>query len=101
MTKKTRDLKDFCAQFDRKEQTRTRLRNALADLRKQGPEEWLESRAFLSAAKVGCNVIPDYYEEFAAHIVRVPSLNRGTSKTIWFGCPKAAAKARASVTRAL
>jgi hypothetical protein len=95
-TKNSRDLKSFTAQFDRKEQVYERAHAALAELRKQGMEAWAESREFHAMAKVGTKDAPLLLEMFAAHIVRVPSMNRGVAKVVWFADVKVAAKARAS-----
>lgn len=97
MSKKTRDsrnLKSFRAEFDRKEQIRKRLKEALAALLKMGKEEWRSERELVGMARVSTKDIPEFREEFAKHTVSVPSLHHGTDKTIWFADPKVAAKVR-------
>lgn len=94
MSKKSRDLTAFKNQFDKKLQIRQRLTAAIAALRKLGKEEWRSERELVDMAHVGCQDIGEFRKEFAAHIVTVPSNNRGSNKTIWFADPKVAAKVR-------
>lgn len=94
MPKKTRNLKDFSAQFDKKEQIRKRLKDALAALRKLGKEEWRSERELVNMAGVSCKDIPEFRGEFAAHTVSITSMNYSKEKTIWFADPKVAAKVR-------
>jgi hypothetical protein len=94
MPKKSRDLSAFKNEFDKKLQIRQRLIAALAALRKQGKEEWRTERELVDTAGVSCKNIGEFRKEFEAHIVTVPSKNRGREKTIWFADPKVAAKVR-------
>lgn len=87
-----RTLQDFKAAFDRNTRTRIRLRAALEELSKLGPEEWRNERELCSMAKISTNDLPELREEFAKHIVLVDG---GRDKrAIWFADPKAAAKVR-------
>jgi hypothetical protein len=95
-TKKTRDLSDFKARFDKKAQIRMRLQATVAALRTLGPEEWRSEREIANTAKVSCKDIPSIRDEFKEHIVTVPSLNRGKTMSVWFADPKVAAKVRAA-----
>ncbi len=95
MPKKTRNLKDFTAQYDRKVQIRKRLKDALVALRKLGREEWRSERELIDVAGVSCKDIGEFRKEFEAHLVTVPGAARGTAvKTIWFADPRVAAKVR-------
>lgn len=95
MPKKTRNLKDFSAQYDRKMQVRKRLTDALVALRKLGREEWRSERELIDSVSVSCKDIGELRPEFEAHIVIVPSAARGkVIKRIWFADPRVAAKAR-------
>jgi len=94
MPKTSRDLISFRNEFDKKIQIRKRLKEALAALRKLGREEWRSERELIDTAHVSCKDIGEFRQEFAAHIVTVPSMQRGKDKTIWFADPKVAAKVR-------
>lgn len=84
----SRTLSDFRNEYDRKNQVRKRLKDALAALRKEGEEEWRSERELIDAAGVSCKDIGELREEFKAHVVVVPSRHRGQRKHIWFADPK-------------
>lgn len=92
-TKKTNNLQSFKAEFDPDVFIPLRIREALAELGKEGPQAWEASQEFAQRARLNTNRLSKYREEFADHIVEVKN-RAGDPKYIWFADPKVAKEAR-------
>lgn len=96
-----RDLKMFESVHVRKTVMENNVRRALAEISKIGPEHFEYESEFLKRVGIGNGQITAVREQFSAHVVLAPTIGkeRRNAKYVWFGNPKAAARARAAAAK--
>jgi hypothetical protein len=87
-------LAEFRAKFDRSVVVPAKIRAALEQLRKDGPEAWEYEADFVKRAAISQSEVAGYREQFEEHVVLVRETGRNERK-VWFADPKVAAKVRA------
>lgn len=94
---KARSLSDFQSVHDKSVVIPGKIRAALAEMAKLGPEHYEYELEFLKLAGLSVTDLAAHRDQFAAHIVHVKHANGkaySTPKNVWFADKKAAAKAR-------
>lgn len=86
-----KSLADFRAAHDKNVIVPTKIRKALEDLEKQGPENWRYESDFIKLAGISQTDVSMFREQFVGHIVETSGKS---PKRVWFASPKVAAKAR-------
>lgn len=95
MAKVQRTLADFRAAYDPAIKIPARIREALAELQKEGgPEAWEPEGEFIRRCKVSQTQFAYYRDTFKEHIVELPHTRSSQVKRAWFADKKTAAKAR-------
>jgi len=86
---------DFRAAHDPQIVIPTKIRAALAQLAKAGPEHWEYEGDLIKMAGIGNTTFAQYREQFADHMIEVPGGNgRSSNRRVYFGSAKVAAKIR-------
>jgi hypothetical protein len=93
-TKATKTLADFRSTHDPNVVIPTKIRTALKLMESQGAENWCYELEFLQRASISATQIAQFRDQFAEHIVEVPSVSGKAGKRVWFGSAKVAAKVR-------
>lgn len=91
--RKAATLADFKAKYDPATVVPNKIRAALAEIAKQGPEHHVQEVEFAKMAGVSLSQISSFRAMFEKHIV-VTRNDRRNEVKIWFGDAKVAAKAR-------
>lgn len=94
MPKNARTLDQWRGQYDKSVIIPATIRNALAAMLKEGPENWESEEEFRKRAGLSPADMAEYRELFAAHIVVSPGQRGRPSKRIWFADAKVAKKVR-------
>lgn len=94
-TAKPRTLAEFRATHDRSVVVPNKIRNALAELIKIGPEHFEYESEFIKRAGLSQADIGAYREQFSDHIIEAKVPGKGSNaRRAWFGDKKVAAKLR-------
>lgn len=94
---KSRSLSDFRAVHDRSVIVPSKIKGALAELAKGGPDNWEYESEFAKRAGLGNSDISTYRDQFTDHIVQ--PRGRGLSaRRVWVATAKGAAKFREVVS---
>lgn len=92
---KAKTLADFRAAHDPNVIVPTKIRNALAQMEKEGgPENWEYEGDFIKRSGVSQGQMGQFRSEFEAHVVETASNNGRAAKRVWIANAKAAAKFR-------
>ena len=91
---KPRTLADFRAAHDKNVIVPNKIRKALEDLKKIGPEHFEYEAEVIKLSGVSQTDIGVFRDQFAEHIVETPAQHGKSSKRVWFADPKVAAKVR-------
>lgn len=91
---KAKTLDTFRCENDPQVVVQNRIKAALAEMFKAGPQEYDIEADFMARAKLSQKELSAWRPKFTAHIVEVPRKNRdGAPKRFWFADPKVAAVA--------
>lgn len=91
---KAKTLADFRAAHDKNVIIPNKIRAALEQLAKLGPEHYEYEADFLKLAGVSQTDIGKYREKFVDFIVETSAIHGRTGRRVWFGTVKAAKAAR-------
>ena len=94
MANKAKTLADFKAAHDPNVIIPGKIRAALAAIEKEGPEHWLYEVDFLKTSGLSTTQLAMFRDQFAAHIVEAPATHGKSTKRVYFGNAKVAAKLR-------
>lgn len=95
MNKKARNVGDFKAEHDPDTKIPNQIRAALADMLKEGPENWATNAEFATRAHINTSTLTKYRDQFKPHLVEI--FTKARDRTVaWFADPKVAAKVRRS-----
>jgi hypothetical protein len=90
---KAKNLADFKNVADPDVIVPRKMREALAAMAKEGPENWEYEGDFIKRACVSNFHCARYREQFIEHVIEIRE-NGKASRRVWFGSAKVAAKAR-------
>lgn len=96
--KPAKTVDDFRAAHDRNVIIPNKIRAALAELVKEGPENWEYEIDFLKRAGISTTDLALFRDQFSEYIVETPNSSRSRGKRVWFGSAKVAAKVRAGLS---
>lgn len=91
---KAKTLADFKAAHDPNVIIPSKIKTALAAIEKEGSENWLYEVDFLKLSGLSTTQLGAFRDQFEAHIVVAPGAHGKTTKRIYFGNAKVAAKLR-------
>jgi hypothetical protein len=91
---KAKTLADFKNAHDPNVIVPNKIKAALAAIEKDGAENWLYEVDFLKLSGLSVTQLAAYRDTFEAHIVVAPATHGKTTKRIYFGNAKVAAKVR-------
>lgn len=91
---KAKTLADFKAAHDPNVIVPSKIRVALATIEKDGPENWVYELDFVKLAGISTTQLAAFRDQFAAHIVEAPATQGKSTKRVYFGNAKVAAKLR-------
>lgn len=94
MASKVKTLADFKAAHDPNVIVPNKIRAALAAIEKIGPEHYEYEVDFLKLSGISTTQLAMFREQFAAYIVEAPASQGKSTKRVYFGNAKVAAKLR-------
>ncbi len=94
VTKKVKTAADFRAAHDPDVIVPNKIRSALAEMLREGKENWEYEGDFVRRAKIGMAQLTTFREQFAAHIVDAPAESSQRARRVWFADAKIAKKIR-------
>lgn len=96
MSKKTpaRTIADFKGAHDPDVIVPRKIRAALEEIAKVGPEHYEYEGDLIKLAGISQGQITKYRSQFEAHMVETPATHGKSVKRVYFGNPKVAAKIR-------
>lgn len=89
-----RTVSDFRNAHDRDVIVPRKIKAALEELAKIGPEHYEYEIDFMKLASISAGEVTKYRDQFAAHIVETPAAHGKSVKRVYFGNAKTAAKLR-------
>ena len=92
-TKNARTLSDFRAAHDKNVIVPSKINAALADMLKEGPENWSYEADLIRRAGISQTDMGMFRDQFTDHIVETS--DHRSAKRVWFADKKVAAKVRA------
>jgi hypothetical protein len=91
---KSKTLADFKAAHDPNVIVPNKIKMALAAIEKDGSENWLYEVDFLKLSGLSTTQLAMFRDQFAAHVVEAPGSHGKSTKRVYFGSAKVAAKLR-------
>ena len=89
-----RNLDSFRATYDVDVVVPNKIREALEELKKLGPEWYWTDQELISHARISTVQLSTYRPQFVEHQVKTPRTNKTESKVLWFADPAIAELAR-------
>ena len=94
MATKAKTLEDFRAAHDKNVIVPNKIREALAQLQKVGPEHYEYENEFIKLAGISQTDMGMFRDQFSDYFLETPRTNGGRQRRVWFGDKKVAAKVR-------
>lgn len=94
VTKKVKTAADFRAAHDPDVVVPNKIRAVLAEMLREGKENWEYEGDIVRRAKLGMAQLTQFRELFADHIVVAPSESGRAARRVWFADAKVAQKIR-------
>jgi hypothetical protein len=94
MATKAKTLEDFRAAHDRNVIVPNKIREALAQLLKIGPEHYEYENEFIKLAGISQTDMGMFRDQFADYFLETTRTNGGRQRRVWFGDKKVVAKVR-------